>query len=71
MVSLNFEGAHPNDILMPGRRVLLDPLDQSALLPALRSLETWKRPQTVCLGSWGEYLSPSEGQNNPPYPLSP
>lgn len=47
MVSLHFEGANPNDILMLGRRVLLDPLDQSALLPALRSLETWKPPNGV------------------------
>lgn len=58
MVSLHFEGAHPSDLLMLGRRVLLDPLAQSALLPALRSLETWKRPPNRVPRTQGEHLCP-------------
>lgn len=48
MASVNPDGTHPSQVLMPGGTPRL-----GALLPAGRCLETCKGPKTVSPGFWG------------------
>lgn len=48
MASLNSKGTHSCEVLMPRRgRAFAGAPDESARLPARRSLQTWKSPQTL------------------------
>lgn len=61
MVSFHFEGAHPSDILMRGRRVLLDPRGPECSLACPQKLGNMEAPHPPkCPQDFGgEHLSPS------------
>lgn len=67
MASLNSKGTPSREVLMPRRgRAFAGAPDKSALLPARKSLQTWKGPQTMSPGSWGKLFEFFRGQSNTP-----
>ena len=68
MISLHFEGTHPGEIWMPGRRALLDPWTRAlSCLPP----EACKNTQNGVPGDPKGTFAVFQGQSNPPHPLSP